>query len=586
MHKKLLAGVSYAVIGAGTWTLAASYGWSYLANRAFEPLGWWHALQFYRSDLWSEVLLAISALLAAVPFVCLTMLPWRMQGAFRRPFDGAPRPLQRGVTDNHGRARFGAAQDLLRDFTPPADRPGILIGALGSQNNAPLLFDNPNKKGPAPHCQTIAGPGGDKSTSSITRLWHYRGPRVVLDPSNEIGPVMTEALQDEGYTVHTIGSGGAGLNVLDWLDPSHPDIDADIATATGHIFDEKGARLKTGGGGGDPVWDTSARSLVNCLLSEMIFSDKTHTLINLRNMLSVSDTRMTEVLDHIAQNSNSSVARFHANGLRDLHKSDRTWASVMFTVRAATQWLANPAYAKIVSGNDLKTADILDPKTVVFVDLPLRTLIATPAIGRAVMGSLFNAVIHADGAGLAHRVLFELDEGALLGAMDEIELCYVSGRKYGAIMHLILQSDSQLTNAWGKERAGIIRSCCSWTSYNSIQDPDTAKRLSEAAGTYGVMARTTGDNTSTNKPWGLRLPSRSRGNVENEHEIKRNLLNADEILRAPSEQMWVLAQNRPYVVACATAPFYKYPTVAGRMSSNRFNYRQHAAQVAELEDTE
>ena len=293
-------------------------------------------------------------------------------------------------------------------------------------------------------------------------------------------------------------------------------------------------------------------------------------------------------MNHIAETSKSKRARHLANRLRETNKSEKTWASLMFTVGAATGWLADDAYAGIVSGDSFKTCDVLDAKTVIFVNLPLRTLIATPAIGRAVMGALFNAVLHADGKGLQNRVLFELEEGGLLGPMDEILLCYRTGRKYGAIMHYSLLAEDDLKAAWGEERANIIRNCSSWISYNSIQDPVTAKRLSEAMGTHGVMARSTGNNQSSNKPWGLYMPSSSHGSVENEHEIKRNLCNADEVLRSPPDRMWVLARGVDYIVDCKTAPFYKYPAIADRMANSRFNYRQALLQQDqdELEETE
>ena len=205
---------------------------------------------------------------------------------------------------------------------------------------------------------------------------------------------------------------------------------------------------------------------------------------------------------------------------------------------------------------------------------PLGTLIATPAIGRAVMGSLFNAVLHADGGGLRQRVLFELDEGSILGDMAEIMLMYATGRKYGAVMQMMLQSDFQLTEAWGRDRAAVLRNCCSWMSYNSIQDFDTAKRLSDTLDTHGVKASSTGHNQGTSAQWGTLTPNVSKGSVESLHEIKRALISPGEIMRAPSDRMWVTALGKPYIAQCAAAPFYHYPAIRNRMDNSRFNYTQ------------
>ena len=76
----------------------------------------------------------------------------------------------------------------------------------------------------------------------------------------------------------------------------------------------------------------------------------------------------------------------------------------------------------MVSGRGLKTSDILRDDMVVFVQTPLRSLLATPAIGRVVMGALFNALFHADGKQTGNRVLFEIDEAWILGRASLLEL--------------------------------------------------------------------------------------------------------------------------------------------------------------------
>ncbi|TIT00068.1 MAG: conjugal transfer protein TraG, partial [Mesorhizobium sp.] len=74
-----------------------------------------------------------------------------------------------------------------------------------------------------------------------------------------------------------------------------------------------------------------------------------------------------------------------------------------------TEWLANPAYAKLVSGDGFRTADLVAGKLDLFVNIPMKVLESTPALARVVIGSLLNAVYEADGALPGGRVVFLLD---------------------------------------------------------------------------------------------------------------------------------------------------------------------------------
>jgi type IV secretion system protein VirD4 len=66
------------------------------------------------------------------------------------------------------------------------------------------------------------------------------------------------------------------------------------------------------------------------------------------------------------------------------------------------------------------------------------------------------------------------------------------------------------------------------------------------------------------------MRSKSNGDNVSTHEIKRRLIKADEIMRAPSDEMFVLARDFPQPIRCVTAPYFRYPDIAGRMAGNRF----------------
>ncbi len=78
-----------------------------------------------------------------------------------------------------------------------------------------------------------------------------------------------------------------------------------------------------------------------------------------------------------------------------------------------------------------------------------------------------------------------------------------------------------------------------------------------------MLATSEGDNQGRQKPFGLRLlPSSSKGTNVNVHEIKRRLIKGDEIMRAPADEMFVLARDFPHPIRCWSAPYFRYPDIA------------------------
>jgi type IV secretion system protein VirD4 len=532
---------------------------------------WWRYARQPRLDGSTLLYLIASGIIAALPIGLLAVvviaayLRRRRRRLVPAP-GGGVRPIEGGVTDNHGHAQFATSSVMAKRFAGP----GCLIGAADRGERAQLLFDNTNV-GPG-HCMVFAGPGSHKTTSAITRIWNWRGPRVVFDPSCEIGPIMTEALQARGCNVVSIGLTGSGINALDWIDIQHPESDAHIRTATEWIYNESATSRSGGDQGRDPFWGTWGRALVTCIMAYMLHHPAPHaprTLASLRRGIATPENDMQDFLRGIHLSSSSRMARDLAGGLMGM-KAEKTFSGIYANSFAATEWLSVGAYADAVSGDAMRTSDILDSNTVVFIQLPLRSLLTTPAVGRAIMGALFNAMFHADGSGNTDRILFQIDEAWVLGAMKEIKLCHTTARKYRGAVSTIWQSEAQLEDVWGREGAKTMRDTVSWRSYNAIQDGDVAEKLSRDIGEHAVMAYSEGDNSGQSKPRGFALGSRSKGRNTNVHEIKRRLILPSEIMRSPADEIFVLARDFPHPIRCVSAPYFRYPDIARRMRNNRF----------------
>jgi len=283
---------------------------------------------------------------------------------------------------------------------------------------------------------------------------------------------------------------------------------------------------------------------------------------------------MRDVLNRIHQHSRSAMARDLAGTIMGLVAE--TFSGVYANANRDTRWLSTPAYADLVSGSGFRTSDLCTGKLTIFVQIPLKVLQATPALGRVVIGALLNAVYEADGK-VRGRVLFLLDEVARLGFMGVIETARDAGRKYGITLLLLYQSLGQLVEQWGREGKQAWYDSTSWRLFAAVQDPDTATELSRMCGEHGVMATSQGDTSGTSGRIGA-LGSNSSGRSENRSELGRALIRPDELLQdtRADEAFVIVRGSKP--IRCGRAIYFRRPDMASKVEASRFGQRPEAAE--------
>jgi type IV secretion system protein VirD4 len=220
------------------------------------------------------------------------------------------------------------------------------------------------------------------------------------------------------------------------------------------------------------------------------------------------------------------MARRMATSLMEC-QAEETWSGIYLNATNGIKWLFTEAYAEFLSAGDFEPRSLLLGRTTVFLNISLRTLEDTPAIARVLVGSLLNTVIMADRS--FGKVLFLIDEAARLGRLASLETIRDYGRKSGIVLHMLWQSVGQMAEIWGENGARSWIDGASWRGYAVVRAEGAGKDLSDALGTYPVLARSEGDNRGRHKPFGLQFGSTSRGTNTNIHEIKRSLMTAAEL---------------------------------------------------------
>jgi type IV secretion system protein VirD4 len=602
---RILAAIVAAVSVAGLWLVAASALWSKGTGTPFTPLAWWDATQWWLANWWVNLWLVLSA---AAPTIFLAMMlfalfqVWRLRYRGRRRLTarpgGAVRPVECGVTDNHGHTRWRSMADARKLFRGPHPvYGGIVVGEAyrvdqdrkvagmrfdpgdkstwGMGGKAPLLID-PCTEGSG-HSLVFAGSGGFKTTSAVSTVLTWTGSSVILDPSIELGPMLDGALRRQRKRVVHIGIPGEddsrppaiGFNVLAWIDITHPEAELHVRSVVSWIYDEAAAAGP--GRGEDPFFAPMGRALVTCLLAHLVWSDPEAVDISLATLaagIAVPEDDMLSLLAGIRAASRSRMARRIAATLMKC-KAEETFSGVYLNAVKGIEWLFTGAYADLVSVGDFDPRALLIGRTTVFLNISLRTLETTPAIARVLVGALLNTVYMADGW-TRGRVLFLLDEAARLGRLKTLETARDIGRKYGVSLHMLFQSVGQMAEAWGREGTRAWIDAAAWVGYAAIRAGGAGKDLSDQLGAHGVLAWSEGDNQGRQKPFGLNFGSISRGINVNVHEIRRSLIAASEMQQDLRDDEIIIVPANGLPIRCGRAIFFRRPEMVARIANNRF----------------
>lgn len=583
----VVAGIGVVVAG---WTLASSYAFVYL----FIPSGsrggleWpWCAWLTYAMDedtdavVWQRLRVSGLAGAAAICLVAilLAVLYFRSppSGRQRRRWFKSNRSVERAVTNNHGRARWMTMEEAKDIWPGPhRDHGGIVIGEAyrvdedikdvrfkphdkstwGKGGKAPLLID-PCTEGPG-HCIMIAGSGFFKSTTAVSTLLHWTGASVVLDVKAELGGMVRDHIESEhGKKVHLLNpvrpddAEEWGFNALDWIDPASATPEEDIYTVVSWIFDAN--REKE-----DPFFDPWARSLIACLLADMIWDEEPiapKTLATLRRGITRPEPDMKNLLRGIYHHSPSHFAHEIAGSIMDA--PDKQFGGIYGTAVKGTAWLSVPTLADLVSGNAFKTKDIIDGSVSVFAQIPIDTMDHSPGVARVIIGALVKAMIRANG-NVNGKVLFLLDEAFRLKHMPVIEQVRDMGRSAGLVLFLIYQTVGQLNEQWGRTGKAKWYGTVSWRGYAAVRDHETADELSKECGQYGVMATSEGENAgSQGNIAAIVKTSKSTGRNTNTHEQHRPVAFAHEFTQEPrTDELFVVGTGfRP--LRCGRAIYFR-----------------------------
>ncbi|WP_460233449.1 Ti-type conjugative transfer system protein TraG [Agrobacterium radiobacter] len=489
---------------------------------------------------------------------------------------GGPRRIG-GKRAVHGEADWMKLPDAVKLFPEPG---GIVIGeryrvdrdtvaampfradekqSWGVGGKSPLLcFDGSFGSS---HGIVFAGSGGFKTTSvTIPTALKWGGGLVVLDPSSEVAPMVSEHRRQAGRKVIVLDpmAGGVGFNALDWIGRHGNTKEEDIVAVATWIMTDNPRTASAR----DDFFRASAMQLLTALIADVCLSGHTEeedqTLRQVRANLSEPEPKLRARLTKIYEGSESDFVKENVSVF--VNMTPETFSGVYANAVKETHWLSYPNYAGLVSGDSFSTDALADGGVDIFIALDLKVLEAHPGLARVVIGSLLNAIYNRNG-NVKDRTLFLLDEVARLGYLRILETARDAGRKYGITLTMIFQSLGQMREAYGgRDATSKWFESASWISFSAINDPDTADYISKRCGD------TTVEVDQTNRSSGMKGSSRSRS----KQLSRRPLILPHEVLRMRSDEQIVFTSGNP-PLRCGRAIWFRRNDMKGCVGRNRFH---------------
>lgn len=424
--------------------------------------------------------------------------------------------------DTHGSARFANLTDARR---------GKLLSSkgliLGRKHGRMLRYRGEG------HLLTFAPTRSGKGVGCVApNLLDYPGSVVITDIKGENSDIARayRAILGPVYELAPLG-GASGersrFNPLDF-----------IRIATAYEVDDARliAEMLVVPERAQPNhWEREARTLITGLLLYIRhhWEWTEQNLGSLRDLLMQDAEEFELLLAKMAMSHQENVARI-ARGFSQKEPKERS--AVISTAQGSTELFESPELRAATEGSSFNFEELKDDVASVFIIVPPEYLEAYRPFLRLMTG-LATVAMTRNTAKPEHPVLFLLDELPALGYMRPIEegIGYLAG--YGAKLWLFVQDLDQLQKTYPKARS-MIANCAVRQAFN-VQDPETAKLLSDMLGTATVRMQSEGQTSPM--PFNIVAGSFHSGAFEG----ARQLMTTGEILTMKSKEQLVFVQGLP-----------------------------------------
>lgn len=235
----------------------------------------------------------------------------------------------------------------------------------------------------------------------------------------------------------------------------------------------------------------------------------------------------------LSKSDNENLAQMGNMFFNMQNDEPKTYQNIVATFNQFTNFLTSPQVRSSISksDNNFDIGQIHNDKSSLYFCLPPEQQKPQQALQRLFFGLASNLIVRLNNP--ENTTCFMLDEFANMGYLPSISdgLTYLRG--YGIQIIIVVQDDNQLDSIYGKDTGESIRGNCAHKLYFSVNNLNTAKRISEVIGNKTIEVKSESSK------------SNSLDKNISKSNTSRAVLTPDEILRSGENTIFYLEVNKP-----------------------------------------
>ena len=377
----------------------------------------------------------------------------------------------------------------------------------------------------------------------IPNLLNYNGPVVVFDPKCEVYARTREARENMGFKTVVIDA-EHGFNAVALIAYLAKQNQSDILYSMAKLLIPE----SVGDYENSKYFKDAARDIMAALLGYYVLKDS-HDILG--EIATTIGKPPTAIFDQLSEDpAFNEMPRFVVNNITHLASiEDRAFESTRTEIMNSLTFINYPEVSQYMAMTPKSPsfAQIIDPKTDIFLNIPQQTAESFEPMLRLLLGSflLVSERIEVPEAPRARR-LFIIDEAAKLGKMDILANIRDRGRAIGLHLMMFYQTPGEIAKIWGRPGMQSWRDGCSATIMGPVSARENADDLSTMLGKQTLRLRTKNQNTSNPvmSPFGGTVGS---GETEQIRDVA--LLSPTEISQLPGHAAIITALGHPPIMA-------------------------------------
>lgn len=295
----------------------------------------------------------------------------------------------------------------------------------------------------------------------------------------------------------------------------------------------------------DLTWQQGAKGIVQAtiwamledsIVEELSFTKDMFTIAQISNIINKQKSELISFLF----DRNISSKTFDYAGNINANSSEKTVDSYLATLSTSLSLFLENGIQYLTSATDIDLTNIVEQPTAIFVivppEYPERYIISSMLYSQIYNNLVYTARTMQNGS-LPRTVYYILDEFGNLPKIKDFPVWIATSRKMRIFFFIMLQSNKQLDNVYGKEQALIILNNCQANMFLGSSEFEDIERFKKLFGTYTALNRN--QSYDTNKDT---LGSFKGGTSL----VKKDLVTTSDLQQIPQGTMYTyLLRSKP-----------------------------------------